>query len=490
MHRNVSLLAVVLLGLHIAITVIDGFAPISWLDAVVPFTSTYRPVWLGLGAVASDLFLAVVITSMVRGRLGYGTWRAIHLLSWAAWPVAVLHGLGTGSDSRMPWAWVVYVACTAVVLASCWVRVAMGWRTTSPLGIRTRVAALVASIVLPIAALAWAAAGPLQQGWARKAGTPTRAHRRLGRDLGPGRGDGRMSAMAPADWTVATPPSGLPRLVPAAPVPGWDAHIDRLGLLPPTDATADRRGRPGRAPWPGRRRLPDRREARRRQAVSGRHRARSPSPPDRGRQRHRGRAAEQEGPRAARARPPPRDRRRGGRRPGRRRRRGGDLHRSASHQRRPLRRACPGGARASRCRPRGRESGDHPARYVTGEESASSGTSAAATPNPPSCRPGPFERGVDGRPTLVDNVETLADLALIARFGAPWWRTVGTAGRSGLAPRHGVRRRRPAGRLRAAVRRAGPVGARARRGRAGRGACSSAATSARGWPPRSPPRSA
>ena len=139
---------------------------------MVPFTSAYRPVWLGLGAVASDLFLAVVITSMVRGRLGYGTWRAIHLLAWAAWPVAVLHGLGTGSDSRMPWAWVVYVACTAVVLASCWVRVAMGWRTTSPLGIRTRVAALVASIVLPIAALAWAATGPLQHGWARKAGTP------------------------------------------------------------------------------------------------------------------------------------------------------------------------------------------------------------------------------------------------------------------------------------------------------------------------------
>jgi sulfoxide reductase heme-binding subunit YedZ len=171
-HRNVSLVALVVLVFHIVLTVIDGFAPITWLDAVVPFSSAYRPLWLGLGAAASDLFLAVLVTSFLRARLGYRTWRGIHLLSWAMWPVAVLHGLGTGSDSRMPWAYGVYLACAAVVLASCWARLAMGWRATSRATQRARLAAVALSIVLPIAVVAWAIGGPLHAGWARKAGTP------------------------------------------------------------------------------------------------------------------------------------------------------------------------------------------------------------------------------------------------------------------------------------------------------------------------------
>ncbi|MGH2911563.1 MAG: ferric reductase-like transmembrane domain-containing protein, partial [Solirubrobacteraceae bacterium] len=43
LHRNVSLLAMVFIVLHIATAVIDGFAPIRWLDAIIPFGSAYRP---------------------------------------------------------------------------------------------------------------------------------------------------------------------------------------------------------------------------------------------------------------------------------------------------------------------------------------------------------------------------------------------------------------------------------------------------------------
>ena len=98
-HRTSSLLAIVFLLIHIATAVLDSFAPISLLDSVVPFVGAYRPLWLGFGATAFDLLLAVAITSGLRQRLGYRPWRAVHWLAYGAWPIAVLHGLGTGSDA-------------------------------------------------------------------------------------------------------------------------------------------------------------------------------------------------------------------------------------------------------------------------------------------------------------------------------------------------------------------------------------------------------
>jgi DMSO/TMAO reductase YedYZ heme-binding membrane subunit len=97
LHRNLTLLALVFIASHVITTVADGFAPISFLNAVLPFTSAYRPVWLGLGAVAFDLLLALTITSLLRARIGYGRWRALHWLAYASWPIALVHGLGTGT---------------------------------------------------------------------------------------------------------------------------------------------------------------------------------------------------------------------------------------------------------------------------------------------------------------------------------------------------------------------------------------------------------
>ncbi len=67
-----------------------------------------------------------------------------------------------------------------------------------------------------------------------------------------------------------------------------------------------------------------------------------------------------------------------------------------------------------------------PARYVASEESALVRFLNTGDARPTTKPPRPFERGVDGRPTLIDNVETLAHLALIARYGADWFRSVGT----------------------------------------------------------------
>jgi len=168
-HRDVSLLVVVVLVIHIVTSVLDGFAPIRLFDGVVPFATPYRPLWMGLGTLAFDLLLAIAITSMVRRRLGYRTWRAIHWLAYASWPVAVLHGLGTGSDVKQWWMLALTAACIVAVLVAVWTRIASA--SDQSAGLRAPATAL--AVVTPIGLAIFTLAGPLQHGWARRAGTPS-----------------------------------------------------------------------------------------------------------------------------------------------------------------------------------------------------------------------------------------------------------------------------------------------------------------------------
>jgi len=166
LHRHLSLLAAAFVAVHVATTVLDPFAPIGWAAAVVPFSSSYRPLWLGLGAVAFDLLLAVLLTSLVRARLGYRAWRSVHWLAYASWPVALWHGLGTGTDSRLTWLIGLDAGCVAVVAA------AACWRISLLPGGGRRLAVLSAGVLLTLATAVFTATGPLQPGWARRAGTP------------------------------------------------------------------------------------------------------------------------------------------------------------------------------------------------------------------------------------------------------------------------------------------------------------------------------
>lgn len=168
LHRNSALLAVAFLIVHIVTTLLDGFAPIGLLDVVIPLHSAYRPVWLGLGAVAFDLLAAVTVTSLVRHWFGYRRWRAVHWLAYACWPLALIHGYGTGSDARTHWMLVLSGACVAAVLAAVVLRVRSGW----PAHLPVRVSALGACALLPIGLAAWLPSGPMARGWARRAGTP------------------------------------------------------------------------------------------------------------------------------------------------------------------------------------------------------------------------------------------------------------------------------------------------------------------------------
>jgi sulfoxide reductase heme-binding subunit YedZ len=111
-------MALVFLALHIVTAVVDPFTHLGWLAAVVPFSSYYRTFWLGLGTVAFELLLAIVLTSLIRGFIGQSAWRLVHWLAYASWPVAVLHGFGTGTDAWTAWLLAIQVVCIVAVLAA------------------------------------------------------------------------------------------------------------------------------------------------------------------------------------------------------------------------------------------------------------------------------------------------------------------------------------------------------------------------------------
>jgi sulfoxide reductase heme-binding subunit YedZ len=122
LHRNLSLLGLVLLVLHVATSVADDYVDIALVDVVLPFRSPYRPFWLGLGTIALDLLLALAVSTALRHRIGYRTWRTVHRLAYLMWPVAVVHGLGTGTDARGRPALLLTFGCLAAVLVSTMVR--------------------------------------------------------------------------------------------------------------------------------------------------------------------------------------------------------------------------------------------------------------------------------------------------------------------------------------------------------------------------------
>jgi sulfoxide reductase heme-binding subunit YedZ len=122
LHRNAALLAVVMVIGHVVSLLFDPYAQLRVLDVVLPFAGDYRPFWQGLGTLAFDLVIAIVVTSLLRRRIGARGWRTVHWLAYLSWPIAVLHGLGNGTDNGTWWLWTIAMICVAAVLA------AVGWR--------------------------------------------------------------------------------------------------------------------------------------------------------------------------------------------------------------------------------------------------------------------------------------------------------------------------------------------------------------------------
>ena len=123
-HRNLGVLALVLVVGHICTAVVDTYVDIRWWQALSPVGATYKPLWLGLGSVAFDVMLLVVLTSALRRRLGQRAWHAVHLLGYLSWPIAMVHSAGIGTDATSSWGRQVGLGCLAAVVGATLVRVA------------------------------------------------------------------------------------------------------------------------------------------------------------------------------------------------------------------------------------------------------------------------------------------------------------------------------------------------------------------------------
>ncbi len=128
LHRNLSLLSVAFVAVHVVSAVADGYVKIPLTAAVIPLASSYERLWLGLGAVSLDLMLAAAVTSLLRRHLSRRVWRAVHLTAYLSWPVAWVHSVFAGSDLRHGPLFLLAIACAVVVLG------ATAWRVVAASG--------------------------------------------------------------------------------------------------------------------------------------------------------------------------------------------------------------------------------------------------------------------------------------------------------------------------------------------------------------------
>lgn len=124
LHRTLALTGVGLIAVHVTTLLFDPYAQLKLIDVVIPFAGTYRPFWLGLGTVAVDLLAVVVVAALLRHRVGPRVFRVTHWAVYALFPIAVFHGLGTGTDAGTTWSRAI-VAVSVLTVAG-----ALMWRST------------------------------------------------------------------------------------------------------------------------------------------------------------------------------------------------------------------------------------------------------------------------------------------------------------------------------------------------------------------------
>jgi hypothetical protein len=222
LHRFLSLLTLVFVAIHTLAVLVDPFTAFTPSEVLVPFVAHYRPLWIAFGIVSGYLVLAVWASEYVRGRIGYAWWRRFHFTSFVVFALGLLHGVGTGSDTREWWALALYGVTLGAVVSL------IGWRLVRALDAAWRDAAVGALAILHAAVAIFILVGPAQAGWNAVANS--------------GNGDGAsgswVAAQAAADTDASTraisDPAGFSaKLLPATAEDGdsftWIFSVDGHG---------------------------------------------------------------------------------------------------------------------------------------------------------------------------------------------------------------------------------------------------------------------
>lgn len=168
LHRSLALFALVLLSVHIFTAIVDPFTHLGWTTAFDPFKRSYRPLYLGLGITAFDIVVAIVVTSLLRKHLSNRLWKAIHLGSYLVWFLAMVHGLGTGTDSHFRFALFVYGLSLGIVAVGLWIRIL----SAKPKALVLRFVAYALIALVPFTLVLWGLSGPAKAGWWKRFSLP------------------------------------------------------------------------------------------------------------------------------------------------------------------------------------------------------------------------------------------------------------------------------------------------------------------------------
>lgn len=129
LHRDLAAVAVAASIGHGLLLALDRTISFSLLQLAVPFTTAYRPLWVGIGQVALFLMIAILLAFALRRHVGQRAWRALHGLAFAAFVATTAHGIATGTDTRAGWAWGLYAVAVALAATLLTYRLALSLLT-------------------------------------------------------------------------------------------------------------------------------------------------------------------------------------------------------------------------------------------------------------------------------------------------------------------------------------------------------------------------
>ncbi len=116
LHAFATRLAYGFLALHMLSLLIDQTMPFDLQQMLVPFSSSWHEPWTGLGVISAWLLLLIGGSFSLRRLIGYRAWRVMHALALPLYVIALLHGVGSGSDASSVSVQVMYVATAGTVL--------------------------------------------------------------------------------------------------------------------------------------------------------------------------------------------------------------------------------------------------------------------------------------------------------------------------------------------------------------------------------------